>query len=93
LQGRGLGHGGTFLAHQFNRPDFPIVDYGIYGFVSDGDMMEGISANGFQAGHLGLGRLVYIYLDNKISIEGSTKLAFTETWRNDSTLTIGTCKN
>jgi transketolase len=68
-----------YLAQFFNRPEHPIVDYFVYGLVSDGDMMEGIaSESASMAGRLGLGRLIYIYLDNRITIEGNTDLTFTE---------------
>jgi transketolase len=68
-----------YLSQYFNRPGYPIVDYSIYGLVSDGDMMEGVSSESASiAGRLGLARLIYIYLDNRITIEGSTDLTFTE---------------
>jgi transketolase len=77
--GVGMAMAQEYLAQYFNRPGYPLVDYFIYGLVSDGDMMEGISAESASiAGHLGLGRLIYIYLDNRITIEGSTDLTFTE---------------
>ncbi len=68
-----------FLAARYNRSGFDIVDYGIYGIVSDGDLMEGVSSEvASLAGHLKLGNLIYLYDDNHISIEGSTDLAFSE---------------
>ncbi len=77
--GVGMAMAETFMANLFNRPRFPVVDYFIYAFVSDGDMMEGISSETASlAGHLGLGKLIYIYLDNRITIEGSTDLTFGE---------------
>jgi len=77
--GVGMAMAHEYLAQYFNRPRYPLVDYLIYGFVSDGDMMEGVSSESASiAGHLGLGRLIYVYLDNRITIEGSTELAFTE---------------
>ncbi len=77
--GVGMAMAEKYLAEMFNRPGFPVVDYTIYGIVSDGDLMEGVSAEAASlAGHLKLGKIVYLYSDNKISIEGSTDLAFTE---------------
>jgi transketolase len=77
--GIGLAIAEQFLAATFNRPEFPVVDHYTYGIVSDGDLMEGISHEAASlAGHLGLGKLIYLYDDNEISIEGSTDLTFTE---------------
>jgi len=67
------------LAARFNKPDFPIVDHRIYAIVSDGDLMEGVASEAASlAGHLRLGRLTFLYDDNRITIDGSTNLAFTE---------------
>jgi transketolase len=67
------------LAAYFNRPGFEIVDHYTYAIVSDGDLMEGISHEAASlAGHLGLGKLVYLYDDNHITIEGDTALTFSE---------------
>ncbi|MBI5604311.1 MAG: transketolase [Deltaproteobacteria bacterium] len=77
--GVGLAMAERFLAARFNRPDFSIVDHYTYAIVSDGDLMEGVSHEAASlAGHLQLGKLIYLYDDNHISIEGSTDLAFTE---------------
>lgn len=77
--GVGMTIAAEYLAHYFNRPDFNLLTYNIYGLVSDGDLMEGLSYEATSlAGHLNLGRIIYLYLDNKISIEGSTELTFTE---------------
>ncbi len=77
--GVGMALAERFLAARFNRPGHHIVDHFTYGIVSDGDLMEGISHEAASlAGHLGLGRLIYFYDDNHISIEGDTDIAFTE---------------
>jgi len=77
--GVGMAIAQKFLAQKFNRSKFKIIDHFIYAIVSDGDMMEGISHEAASlAGHLHLDNIIYIYDDNKISIEGSTELAFTE---------------
>jgi len=77
--GVGMAIAERFLAATFNRPGFEIINHFTYAVVSDGDLMEGISHEAASlAGHLGLGKLIYLYDDNHISIEGSTDLAFTE---------------
>jgi transketolase len=77
--GVGMALAERMLAARFNRPNYPIVDHYTYGIVSDGDLMEGISHEAASlAGHLELGKLIYLYDDNEISIEGSTDLTFTE---------------
>lgn len=83
--GQGFAHGigmaiaEAYLAAKYNRPGHEIINHYTYAIVSDGDLMEGISSEaGSLAGHLGLGKLIYLYDDNMISIDGSTKLAFTE---------------
>ncbi|MFH1723790.1 MAG: transketolase [Elusimicrobiota bacterium] len=83
--GQGLGNAvgmalaERWLAARYNRPGHEIVDHVTYVLASDGDMMEGISSEAASlAGHLRLGKLIVVYDDNKISIEGGTSLAFTE---------------
>ena len=77
--GVGMAIAERFLAATFNRPGFPIFDHFTYAIVSDGDLMEGVSHEAASlAGHLGLGKLIYLYDDNEISIEGSTDITFTE---------------
>lgn len=77
--GVGMAMAERYLAGLFNKKGFPLIDYNIFGILSDGDLMEGISSESASlAGHLGLGKIVYLYSDNNISIEGSTSLAFTE---------------
>jgi transketolase len=70
------------LAAKYNRPGFEIVGHYVYGIVSDGDLMEGVAAEAASlAGTLELGKVIYLYDDNKITIEGSTEIAFTENVR------------
>jgi transketolase len=77
--GVGMALAERYLAGTFNTDEHEVVDHYTYGIVSDGDLMEGISAEaGALAGHLGLGKLIYLYDQNCISIEGETDLAFTE---------------
>ncbi len=83
--GQGLGNAvgmaiaEAHLAARFNRPGHTIVDHYTYVLVSDGDLMEGIAAEAISlAGHLGLGKLIVLYDDNRISLAGSTALTFTE---------------
>ncbi len=77
--GVGMAMAERHLAAKYNENDFSITDHYTYGIVSDGDLMEGISHEAASlAGHLKLGKIVYLYDDNEISIDGSTDLAFTE---------------
>jgi transketolase len=77
--GVGMAIAERHLAAGFNHEGFPIVDHRTYGIVSDGDLMEGISSESASlAGTLGLGKLIYLYDDNHISLEGPTSWAFTE---------------
>lgn len=75
----GMAMAEAHLAAVFNKPDFPIVDHYTFALGGDGCMMEGISSEAFSlAGTLGLGKLIVLYDSNRISIEGSTDIAFTE---------------
>ena len=83
--GQGFGNGvgmamaEAYLAARFNRPGFDVVNHYTYALVSDGDLMEGVASEAASlAGHLKLGKLIYLYDDNRISIDGSTDLTFTE---------------
>ncbi len=75
----GMAMAGRWLAATYNKGGAAIFDYDVYTFCSDGDLMEGVSAEAASlAGHLGLANLCWLYDDNKITIEGDTPLAFSE---------------
>ena len=77
--GVGMAIAEAHLAALFNEPGHAIVDHYVYAIVTDGDLMEGISSEAASlAGHLKLGKLIYLYDDNHVSIDGSTDIAFTE---------------
>jgi transketolase len=83
--GQGFGNGvgmamaEAHLAARYNRPGFEVVNHFTYGIVSDGDLMEGVAAEAASlAGHLQLGKLIYLYDNNHISLAASTDLTFTE---------------
>lgn len=77
--GVGLAMAEAHLAAKFNKPDAKIVDHYTYVILGDGCNMEGVSGEACSfAGHLGLGKLIALYDDNHISIDGSTDVAFTE---------------
>lgn len=77
--GVGMAIAEKFLSNCFNLPDHPVVDHFVYAIVSDGDLMEGVSSEAASlAGYLRLGKLIYLYDDNDISIEGDTDITFTE---------------
>src|SRR6266436_306084 len=77
--GVGMAMGAAHLAAKFNQKDFSLIDHYVYAIVSDGDLMEGVSAEAASlAGHLKLGKLIYLYDDNHVTIEGFTDLAFSE---------------
>ena len=75
----GMAIAQRWLAAHYNRPGFDLFSYNVYALCSDGDLMEGVGAEAASlAGHLKLSNLCWIYDDNKITIEGSTNLAFSE---------------
>jgi len=77
--GVGMAIAETHLAAEFNEPDLAVVDHYVYAIVTDGDLMEGVASEAASlAGTLKLGKLIYLYDNNHISIDGSTDLAFTE---------------
>jgi transketolase len=73
----GLAMAEKFLGQRYNRPGHTVVDHRVYGIASDGDLMEGVSQEAASlAGHLGLGRIVYLYDDNRISLDGPTEWSY-----------------
>ncbi|HZD41391.1 MAG TPA: transketolase, partial [Terriglobales bacterium] len=75
----GMAIASRWMAAYFNRPGYELINFDVYALCGDGDMMEGISSEAASlAGHLGLANLCWLYDSNRISIEGSTELAFTE---------------
>jgi transketolase len=77
--GVGMAIAEAHLAAEFNEPQFDLVDHYVYAIVTDGDLMEGVASEAASlAGTLKLGKLIYLYDDNHISIDGSTDLSFTE---------------
>ena len=83
--GQGFGNGvgmaiaEAYLSARYNRPGFDLIHHFTYGLVGDGDLMEGVAAEAASlAGHLKLGKLIYLYDDNHITLAASTQLSFTE---------------
>ena len=83
--GQGFGNGvgmamaEAHLAARYNRPGFEVVDHHTYGIVSDGDLMEGVASEAASlAGHLQLGKLIYLYDDNRVTLSAGTAITFTE---------------
>ena len=83
--GQGFGNGigmamaEAHLAARYNRPGFEIIDHYTYGIVSDGDLMEGVTSEAASlAGHLQLGKLIYLYDDNRVTLSAGTDITFTE---------------
>jgi transketolase len=77
--GVGMAMGAAHLGARFNKEAFALIDHYVYTIVSDGDLMEGVASEAASlAGHLKLGKLIYLYDDNNVTIEGFTSLAFSE---------------
>jgi transketolase len=77
--GVGMAIAERFLAATFNRPGHEIIDHYTYGIVSDGDLMEGVAAEAASlAGHLGLGKLIYLYDQNEVTLAGTIGVSFSE---------------
>ncbi len=77
--GVGMAVAEKYLADLFNKPGENIIDYYIYAYCSDGDLMEGVASEAASfAGHHGLNKLIYIYSDNRITIDGETDLTYSE---------------
>ena len=79
MNGVGMAMAEAHLAAVYNRENFNIIDHYTYGFCGDGDLMEGGSHEAASlAGHLGLGKLIYVYDDNHITIEGTTDISYSD---------------
>ncbi|MEN3186563.1 MAG: transketolase [Atribacterota bacterium] len=77
--GVGVAIAEAHLAARFNRPGFPVIDHHTYALVSEGDLMEGVAQEAASlAGHLKLGKLIYLFDKNEISLSGATQICFTE---------------
>jgi len=77
--GVGMAMAEAHLAARYNRPGFEIVDHHTYGIVGDGDLMEGVASEAASlAGHLRLGKLIYLYDDNRVTLSAGTAISFTE---------------
>jgi len=77
--GVGMAVAERWLATRYNRPGHEVVDHFTYGIVGDGDLMEGVAAEAASfAGHQKLGKLIYLYDDNQITIDGGTDITFSE---------------
>src|SRR5678815_3406083 len=77
--GVGMAMGAAHLAAKFNKQELSPIDHYVYAIVSDGDLMEGVAAEAASlAGHLKLGKLIYFYDDNRVSLAGAADLSFTE---------------
>ena len=75
----GLAIAEAFLAAKFNKPGHEIIDHYTYAIVSDGDIMEGVSMEAAAlAGHLGLGKMIYLYDQNHMTLAASANISFSE---------------
>ena len=92
--GVGMAIAERFLAATYNRPGHEIIDHYTYGIVSDGDIMEGVAAEAASlAGHLGLGKLIYLYDQNQITLAGThRRLLHGGRRRPASRRSAGTCR-
>jgi transketolase len=79
--GVGMAMAERWLAENYNQDGYPVVDHYTYAIVSDGDLMEGVASEAASlAGHLRLSKLIYLYDNNHITIDGKTDLSFSEDW-------------
>ena len=79
--GVGMAIAEQWLAQRYNRPGFDVVDHYIYAIFSDGDLMEGVASEAASlAGHLQLGKLIYLYDDNGVTIDAKAGASYTENW-------------
>ncbi len=79
--GVGMAMAERWLAERFNRPGHKVIDHYTYAIVSDGELMEGVASEAASlAGHLHLGKIIYLYDDNGITIDGTTEVSYTEDW-------------
>lgn len=79
--GVGMAIAERWLAQRFNRPGFEVINHYTYAIVSDGDLMEGVASEAASlAGHLRLGKIIYLYDDNSVTIDGKTEITYTEDW-------------
>ena len=79
--GIGIALAERWLAERFNRPGHTVIDHHTYAVVSDGDLMEGVASEAASlAGHLQLGKVIYLYDDNRVTIDGYTDITYTEDW-------------
>src|SRR5882757_3670685 len=77
--GVGMAMGAAHLGAKFNQAGFPLIDHYVYAIVSDGDLMEGVASEAASlAGHLQLGKLIYLYDNNKVTLSAGTAVTFTE---------------